>query len=125
MRNNIARKLFEGYDNYDYNPEYPNYGSLEELLSSVDDSFNTLMSEDNYSNDDDLINDLTSLAEMDKQMLNANSIDDCLDKNQKDIVYAIVYNDHIHIQDLTDTELADIITEISSQAKLALRDYDL
>lgn len=124
MRNSIANKLFEEYAN-DIDKEYPNYGSLEELLQWTDESFANIMNEDNYSNDDELIDDLSSLAEMDKQVLNADSIDDCLDEDQKNLVYAIIYDGHIHPEDLTDTELADVITEINTQAKLALRDYDL
>ena len=126
-KKNVARKLFEDYSNngYVYDPEYPNYGSVDELMSTIDEGFDNLTNESNYSNDDDLINDLTSLAEMAQQVLDADSIEDCLDKNQKDMVYAIIYDGHIHPNDLSDTELADVITEISNKAKIALRDYDL
>lgn len=123
-RSTVAKRLFEGFDEDMLDPEFPNYGDIEELKSSVETSFNNLiMSKNSYRNEDDRMHDLELLADMRRAIIDE---DDpmALSQEQRELVCMIVYDAHIHPDDLSDTELANVIVTLSNLAKLELRDYE-
>ena len=123
-RATVAKRLFEGFDEDMLDPEFPNYGDIEELKSSVETSFNNLiMSKNSYRNEDDRMHDLEILADMRRAIIDE---DDpmALSQEQRELVCMIVYDAHIHPDDLSDTELANVIVTLSNLAKLELRDYE-
>lgn len=123
-RATVAKRLFEGFDEDMLDPEFPNYGDIEELKSSVETSFNNLiMSKNSYRNEDDRMHDLELLADMRRAIIDE---DDpmALSQEQRELVCMIVYDAHIHPDDLSDTELANVIVTLSNLAKLELRDYE-
>ena len=123
-RATVAKRLFEGFDEDMLDPEFPNYGDIEELKSSVETSFNNLiMSKNSYRNEDDRMHDLELLADIRRAIIDE---DDpmALSQEQRELVCMIVYDAHIHPDDLSDTELANVIVTLSNLAKLELRDYE-
>ena len=123
-RSTVAKRLFEGIDEDMLDPEFPNYGDIEELKSSVETSFNKLiMNKNSYRNEDDRMHDLELLADMRRAIIDE---DDpmALSQEQRELVCMIVYDAHIHPDDLSDTELANVIVTLSNLAKLELRDYE-
>ena len=123
-RATVAKRLFEGFDEDMLDPEFPNYGDIEELKSSVETSFdNLIMSKNSYRNEDDRMHDLELLADMRRAIIDE---DDpmALSQEQRELVCMIVYDAHIHPDDLSDTELANVIVTLSNLAKLELRDYE-
>lgn len=123
-RSTVAKRLFEGINEDMLDQEFPNYGDIEELKSSVETSFNNLiMSKNSYRNEDDRMHDLELLADMRRAIIDE---DDpmALSQEQRELVCMIVYDAHIHPDDLSDTELANVIVTLSNLAKLELRDYE-